>query len=106
MGGRRYRLFTQQLDADHCGFARRLVGAILSYIMCRAMNRSFFSVILGGFGAAEGAVASGGQQKAVKSGSAEDVAFLLGNADSVIIVPGYGLAVGRAQHATKRWPTS
>jgi len=76
-------------------------GAILSYIMCRAMNRSFFSVILGGFGAAEGAVASGVQQKAVKAGSAEDVAFLLGNADSVIIVPGYGLAVGRAQHATK-----
>ena len=76
-------------------------GAILSYIMCRAMNRSFFSVILGGFGAAEGAVASGVQQKAVKSGSAEDVAFLLSNADRVIIVPGYGLAVGRAQHATK-----
>jgi proton-translocating NAD(P)+ transhydrogenase subunit beta len=76
-------------------------GAILSYIMCRAMNRSFFSVILGGFGAAEGAVATGVQQKAVKSGSAEDVAFLLTNADSVIIVPGYGLAVGRAQHATK-----
>jgi NAD(P) transhydrogenase subunit beta len=76
-------------------------GAILSYIMCRAMNRSFFSVILGGFGGAEGAVASGVQQKAVKSGSAEDVAFLLSNADRVIIVPGYGLAVGRAQHATK-----
>jgi NAD(P) transhydrogenase subunit beta len=76
-------------------------GAILSYIMCRAMNRSFFSVILGGFGGAEGAVVSGVQQKAVKSGSAEDVAFLLGNADRVIIVPGYGLAVGRAQHATK-----
>ena len=76
-------------------------GAILSYIMCRAMNRSFFSVILGGFGAAEGAVAGGIQQRAVKAGSAEDVAFLLGNADSVIIVPGYGLAVGRAQHATK-----
>ena len=76
-------------------------GAILSYIMCRAMNRSFFSVILGGFGAAEGAVVSGVQQKAVKSGSAEDVAFLLSNADRVIIVPGYGLAVGRAQHATK-----
>jgi len=76
-------------------------GAILSYIMCRAMNRSFFSVILGGFGGAEGAVASGVQQKAVKAGSAEDVAFLLGNADNVIIVPGYGLAVGRAQHATK-----
>jgi H+-translocating NAD(P) transhydrogenase subunit beta len=76
-------------------------GAILSYIMCRAMNRSFFSVILGGFGAAEGAPASGVHQKAVKSGSAEDVAFLLSNAASVIIVPGYGLAVGRAQHATK-----
>jgi NAD(P) transhydrogenase subunit beta len=76
-------------------------GAILSYIMCRAMNRSFFSVILGGFGAAEGAVVSGVQQKAVKAGSAEDVAFLLSNADKVIIVPGYGLAVGRAQHATK-----
>ena len=76
-------------------------GAILSYIMCRAMNRSFFSVILGGFGGAEGTVAGGGEQKAVKSGSAEDVAFLLGNADNVIIVPGYGLAVGRAQHATK-----
>ena len=63
-------------------------GAILSYIMCRAMNRSFFSVILGGFGGAEGAVASGVQQKAVKAGAAEDVAFLLGNADNVIIVPG------------------
>ncbi|PYR69713.1 MAG: NAD synthetase [Acidobacteria bacterium] len=76
-------------------------GAILSYIMCRAMNRSFFSVLLGGFGGAEGAVAGGGEQKPVKSGSAEDVAFLLSNADNVIIVPGYGLAVGRAQHATK-----
>jgi NAD(P) transhydrogenase subunit beta len=76
-------------------------GAILSYIMCRAMNRSFVSVILGGFGGAEGTVAVGHTQKAVKAGSAEDVAFLLGNADSVIIVPGYGLAVGRAQHATK-----
>jgi H+-translocating NAD(P) transhydrogenase subunit beta len=76
-------------------------GAILSYIMCKAMNRSFFSVILGGFGAAEGQVAAGGEQKTVKSGSPEDVAFLLSNAESVIIVPGYGLAVGRAQHATK-----
>src|SRR5258706_8635924 len=76
-------------------------GAILSYIMCKAMNRSFFSVIMGGFGGAEGTVVAGGEQKAVKSGSAEDVAFLLGNADSVIIVPGYELAVGRAQHATK-----
>ncbi len=76
-------------------------GAILSYIMCKAMNRSFFSVILGGFGAAEGAATSGGEQKTVKSGSPEDVAFMLGNAEDVIIVPGYGLAVGRAQHATK-----
>jgi NAD(P) transhydrogenase subunit beta len=76
-------------------------GAILSYIMCKAMNRSFFSVILGGFGAAEGATAGGAEQKAAKSGSPEDVAFLLGNAESVIIVPGYGLAVARAQHAVK-----
>ena len=76
-------------------------GAILSYIMCRAMNRSFISVILGGFGAAEGAAASGAEQRAVRSGSAEDAAFLLGNAESVIIVPGYGLAVARAQHAVK-----
>jgi NAD(P) transhydrogenase subunit beta len=76
-------------------------GAILSYIMCKAMNRSFFSVILGGFGAAEGAAASGQEQRAVRSGSPDDVAFLLGNAESVIIVPGYGLAVARAQHAVK-----
>jgi NAD(P) transhydrogenase subunit beta len=76
-------------------------GAILSYIMCKAMNRSFFSVILGGFGAAEGAAAGTAEQKAVRSGSPDDVAFLLGNAESVIIVPGYGLAVARAQHAVK-----
>ena len=76
-------------------------GAILSYIMCKAMNRSFFSVILGGFGAAEGVVAAVSEQRSVKSGSPDDVAFLLGNAESVIIVPGYGLAVARAQHAVK-----
>jgi NAD(P) transhydrogenase subunit beta len=76
-------------------------GAILSYIMCKAMNRSFFSVILGGFGAAEGAATGAAEQRAVRSGSPEDVAFLLGNAESVIIVPGYGLAVARAQHAVK-----
>ena len=76
-------------------------GAILSYIMCKAMNRSFFSVILGGFGAEEGAAAAGAERQTVKSGSPEDAAFVLSNADSVIIVPGYGLAVGRAQHAVK-----
>ena len=76
-------------------------GAILSYIMCKAMNRSFFSVILGGFGAAEGATTGSAEQRSVRSGSPDDVAFLLGNAESVIIVPGYGLAVARAQHAVK-----
>ena len=77
-------------------------GAILSYIMCKAMNRSFFNVILGGFGGEAGAGPAGAQeQRPVKSGSADDAAFMLGNADSVIIVPGYGLAVARAQHAVK-----
>ena len=75
-------------------------GAILSYIMCKAMNRSFFSVILGGFGGDATAGATGDQQqRSVKSGSADDAAFLMGNAETVIIVPGYGLAVARAQHA-------
>ena len=76
-------------------------GAILSYIMCKAMNRSFFNVILGGFGADADAGATTGskEQRPVKSGSSDDAAFLLTNADTVIIVPGYGLAVARAQHA-------
>jgi H+-translocating NAD(P) transhydrogenase subunit beta len=77
-------------------------GAILSYIMCKAMNRSFFNVILGGFGGeATTATAGAAQQRNVKSGSADDAAFVLGNAETVIIVPGYGLAVARAQHAVK-----
>jgi len=78
-------------------------GAILSYIMCKAMNRSFFNVILGGFGGETAVAAAGGakEQRPVKSGSPDDAAFLLTNADSVIIVPGYGLAVARAQHPLK-----
>jgi NAD(P) transhydrogenase subunit beta len=77
-------------------------GAILSYIMCKAMNRSFFNVILGGFGGeATTAAAGSAVQRSVKSGSADDAAFVLGNAETVIIVPGYGLAVARAQHAVK-----
>ncbi|TXH92780.1 MAG: NAD(P)(+) transhydrogenase (Re/Si-specific) subunit beta [Pseudomonas sp.] len=76
-------------------------GAILSYIMCKAMNRSFFNVILGGFGADADAGGPAGEQvqRNVKSGSSDDAAFLLTNADTVVIVPGYGLAVARAQHA-------
>jgi NAD(P) transhydrogenase subunit beta len=77
-------------------------GAILSYIMCKAMNRSFFNVILGGFGGdAAAATAGATEQRPVKSGSADDAAFVLGNAETVVIVPGYGLAVARAQHAVK-----
>ena len=79
-------------------------GAILSYIMCKAMNRSFVSVILGGFGGETAAVAET-EQKTVRSGSPDDAAFLLSNADTVIIVPGYGLAVARAQHAVKELAT-
>ena len=79
-------------------------GAILSYIMCKAMNRSFFNVILGGFGGDAAAATGGGAaqpQRPVKSGSADDAAFVLGNAETVVIVPGYGLAVARAQNAVK-----
>ncbi|MCV2362371.1 NAD(P)(+) transhydrogenase (Re/Si-specific) subunit beta [Paucibacter sp. DJ1R-11] len=77
-------------------------GAILSYIMCKAMNRSFFNVILGGFGGDTSSAAAGAAvQRSVKSGSADDAAFILGNAETVVIVPGYGLAVARAQHAVK-----
>ena len=77
-------------------------GAILSYIMCKAMNRSFFNVILGGFGGdAAAAVGGSAEARPVKSGSADDAAFILGNAETVVIVPGYGLAVARAQHAVK-----
>ena len=77
-------------------------GAILSYIMCKAMNRAFFNVILGGFGGDDSSAgAGGGEERTVKTGSADDVAFLLTNSETVTIVPGYGLAVARAQHALK-----
>jgi NAD(P) transhydrogenase subunit beta len=77
-------------------------GAILSYIMCRGMNRSFVSVILGGFGGeTAGPAAGAGEQKPVKLGSAEDAAFIMKNASKVIIVPGYGMAVAQAQHALR-----
>jgi len=80
-------------------------GAILSYIMCKGMNRSFISVILGGFGgdaaAAGGGAAGGGEQRPVKQGAAEDAAYIMKNASKVIIVPGYGMAVAQAQHALR-----
>ncbi|MBA4100047.1 MAG: NAD synthetase [Rhodospirillum sp.] len=78
-------------------------GAILSYIMCKGMNRSIFNVILGGFGTDGGTAAAAGKggDKPVKAGSAEDAAFIMKNAASVIIVPGYGMAVAQAQHALR-----
>src|ERR1700710_1064459 len=78
-------------------------GAILSYIMCKAMNRGFLSVILGGFGATDAAAAGGGkvETRPVKQGSADDAAFIMKNASKVIIVPGYGMAVSQAQHALR-----
>jgi len=76
-------------------------GAILSYIMCKGMNRSFISVILGGFGGEVAGPARGAEQRPVKQGSADDAAFVLKNAGRVIIVPGYGMAVAQAQHALR-----
>ena len=76
-------------------------GAILSYIMCKGMNRSFFSVILGGFGGTDITLQKNKDRKPVKSGNAEDAAFLMKNASSVIIVPGYGMAVAQAQHVLR-----
>jgi H+-translocating NAD(P) transhydrogenase subunit beta len=76
-------------------------GAILSYIMCKGMNRSFISVILGGFGGETAGPAAKGEAKPVKQGSADDAAFIMKNAASVIIVPGYGMAVAQAQHALR-----
>ncbi len=76
-------------------------GAILSYIMCKGMNRSFFNVILGGFGAEGGAAAEDLGDKTVKPGSADDAAFIMKNAGSVMIIPGYGMAVAQAQHALR-----
>src|SRR5476651_143300 len=76
-------------------------GAILSYIMCHAMNRSFISVILGGFGGEVAGPAGGAEQRPVKLGSADDAAYIMKNAQKVIIVPGYGMAVAQAQHALR-----
>jgi NAD(P) transhydrogenase subunit beta len=76
-------------------------GAILSYIMCKGMNRNFFAVILGGFGGEVAGPAAGAEQRPVKLGSADDAAFIMKNSSKVIIVPGYGMAVAQAQHALR-----
>ena len=76
-------------------------GAILSYIMCKGMNRNFFSVIMGGFGGETAAATGKVETRLVKQGSAEDAAFIMKNASKVIIVPGYGMAVAQAQHALR-----
>jgi len=76
-------------------------GAILSYIMCKGMNRSFISVILGGFGGEVAAAAGGKETRTVKQGSADDAAYIMKNAEKVIVVPGYGMAVAQAQHVLR-----
>jgi len=80
-------------------------GAILSYIMCKAMNRSIISVMLGGFGAEASEDISANSEKPYRSGSIDDVSYLMANAETIIIVPGYGLAVARAQHALQELTT-
>ena len=77
-------------------------GAILSYIMSKGMNRSIINVLLGGFGGEQSAIESDNSDKVVKQGNAEDAAYILRNAESVIIVPGYGMAVAQAQHALRK----
>ena len=91
----------QQRDDHHRRAGRKLGRDPVSYIMCRAMNRSFISVIAGGFGAVAGGGEAAAIDRAFKRGSAEDAAFLMAQADQVVIVPGYGMAVSQAQHALR-----
>ena len=103
LGGGRHRLHHPEPGADHHRLAGGASGAILSYIMCKGMNRSIFNVLLGGFGSEGGAAAAAGPagDRHVKSGNADDAAFIMKNASKVIIVPGYGMAVAQAQHALR-----